>query len=44
MGKQKKKRRRPKPTAQARNQLAADILAGTISGLIVLAIQRLLNW
>lgn len=40
----KKKRRRRKPTAQARKQLAADILAGTISGLIVLAVQKLLNW
>lgn len=44
MGKQKKKRRRRKPTAQARKQLTADILAGTISGLIVLAVQKLLNW
>ena len=44
MGKGKKKRRRPKPTAQARKQLAADILAGTVSGLIVLAVQKLLNW
>ena len=40
----KKKRRRRRPTAQARKQLAADILAGTISGLIVLAVQKLLNW
>lgn len=44
MGKQKKKRRRRKPTALARKQLAADVLAGTLSGLIVLAIQKLLNW
>jgi geranylgeranyl pyrophosphate synthase len=44
MAKQKKKRRRHKPTAQARYQVAADILAGTISGLIVLAIQKLLDW
>ena len=44
MAKQKKKRRRRKPTAQARYQVAADILAGTISGLIVLAIQKLLDW
>ena len=36
----KKKRRRRRPTAQARKQLAADILAGTISGLIVLAVQK----
>ena len=40
----KKKRRRKKPAALARKQIAADILAGTISGLIVLAIQKLLNW
>ena len=40
----KKKRRRRRPTAQARKQLAADILVGTISGLIVLAVQKLLNW
>ena len=40
----KKNRRRRSPTAQARKQLAADILAGTISGLIVLAVQKLLNW
>lgn len=46
MAAKKKKRRRRKPTAQARRmeQLAADILAGTVSGLIVLAIQKLLNW
>ena len=42
----KKKRRRHKPTAQPnRLQVLADtILAGTISGLIVLAVQKLLNW
>jgi hypothetical protein len=42
----KKKRRRRKPTARPERmkQLAADILAGTVSGLIVLAIQKLLNW
>ena len=40
----KKKRRRHKPTARAKRKLAADILAGTISGLIVLAVQKLLNW
>ena len=46
MGKQKKKRRRRKPTARAKRmeQFAADILAATISGLIVLAVQKLLNW
>ena len=44
MGERKKKRRRQKPTAQARRQFAADILAATISGLIVLAVQKLLNW
>lgn len=42
----KKKRRRRKPTAwpERMKQLGADILAGTVSGLIVLAIQKLLNW
>lgn len=42
----KKKRRRRKPTAQPSRKVdfLADILAGTISGLIVLAIQKLLNW
>ena len=42
----KKKRRRHKPTARAKRmeQFAADILAATISGLIVLAVQKLLNW
>lgn len=46
MAKQKKKRRRKKPTTppSRMESLAADILAGTISGLIVLAIQKLLNW
>ncbi len=39
----KKKRRRRKPTAlpERMKQLAADILAGTVSGLILLEIQ---NW
>ena len=38
--------RRHKPTAQAKRmrQFTADILAATISGLIVLAVQKLLNW
>lgn len=41
----KKKRRRKKPTAPSRmEQLAADILAGTISGLITAAILKLLDW
>ena len=42
----KKKRRRRRPTARAKRmgQFAADILAATISGLIVLAVQKLLNW
>lgn len=42
----KKKRRRRKPTARPKRMesLVADILAGTISGLIVLAIQKLLDW
>ena len=35
-----------KPTAQAKRmrQFTADILAATISGLIVLAVQKMLNW
>lgn len=46
MDKKKKKRRRHKPTARAKRmrQFTADILAATISGLIVLAVQKLLNW
>ncbi len=41
----KKKRRRRKPTAPSRMEsLAADILAGTISGLITAAILKLLDW
>lgn len=41
-----KKRRRRKPTAQPKRMesLTADILAGTISGLITAAILRLLDW
>ena len=41
-----KKRRRRKPTAQPKRMesLADNILAGVISGLVVLAIQKLLNW
>ncbi len=46
MAKGKKKRRRRKPTAQPKRLevLADTILAGTVSGLIVLAIQKLLDW
>lgn len=40
----KKKRRRKKPAALARKQFAADVLAGTISGLITAAILKLLGW
>ena len=41
-----KKRRRRKPTAQPKRMesLTDNILAGIISGLIVLAIQKLLDW
>lgn len=41
-----KKRRRRKPTARPNRMeaLAADILAGTISGLITAAILKLLDW
>lgn len=46
MAKDKKKRRRRKPTAQPKrmDSLADNILAGIISGLIVLAIQKLFDW
>lgn len=46
VAKQKKKRRRQKPTARPNRMvdLAVDILAGTVSGLVVLAIQKLLDW
>lgn len=42
----KKKRRRRKPTARPSRKvyLLADILAGTISGLITAAILKLLDW
>lgn len=42
----KKKRRRRKPTARPERmkQLASDILAGTVSGLITAAILKLLDW
>ena len=42
----KKKRRRRKPTAQPSRKVdfLADILAGTISGLITAAILKLLDW
>ena len=46
MANQKKKRRRKKPTTRPNGMasLAADILAGTISGLITAAILKLLDW
>ena len=46
MAKGTKKFRRQKPTAQPKrmDSLADNILAGIISGLIVLAIQKLLDW
>lgn len=42
----KKKRRRRKPTAQPKRMesLVADILAGTVSGLLTAAILKLLGW
>lgn len=42
----KKKRRKRKPTAQPNRMeaLAGDILAGTISGLIITAIFKSLGW
>jgi len=45
MAKGKKKRRRRNPTAQPKrmDSLADNILAGIISGLIVLAIQKLFD-
>ena len=44
MGKKKRRRRKPTAPPERMKQLAADILAGTVSGLIVLAIQKLLDW
>ena len=46
MGKQKKKRRRHKPSAQPKRMesLADNILAGTISGLITAAFIKMLGW
>ena len=46
MGSKKKKRRQHQPSTQPKRmeQLAADILAGTISGLITAAILRMLDW
>lgn len=45
VAKKKKKRRRQKPTARPQRMvdLALNILAGTISGLLVLAFQKLMN-
>ena len=43
MGKKKRRRRKPTAHPERMKQLAADILAGTVSGLIVLAIQKLLE-
>jgi len=41
----KKKRRRKKPTAPSRMEsIAADILAGIVSGLITAAILKWLGW
>ena len=41
-----KKRRRRKPTAQPSRKVdfLADILAGTVSGLVTAAILKLLDW
>ena len=46
MGSKKKKRRQHQPSTQPKRmeQLAADILAGTISGLLTAAILRMLDW
>lgn len=45
MSKKKKRRRRKPATPPNRMEsLAADILAGTISGLITAAILKLLGW
>lgn len=44
MGKKKRRRRKPTAHPERMKQLVADILAGTVSGLIVLAIQKLLDW
>lgn len=44
MGKKKHRKKKPAVRSTRIQQLATDILAGTISGLIVLAVQKLLNW
>lgn len=44
MGNKKRRRRKPAAQPERMKQFAADILAGTVSGLIVLAIQKLLDW
>lgn len=44
MAKQKKKRRKKAAQPARMQSLAADILAGTISGLITAAILKLLDW
>lgn len=46
MAKKKKKRRKRKQTAQPKRMesLADNILAGLVSGLILLIIQKILDW
>ncbi len=44
MSEKKRRRRKPKARPARIESLAADILAGTISGLITAAILKLLNW
>ena len=44
MGKKKRRRRKPTAWPSRKVYLLADILAGTISGLITAAILKLLDW
>ena len=44
MGKKKRRRRKPAARPFRKVDFLADILAGTISGLITAAILKLLNW
>jgi len=44
MAKKKRRRRKSKAQPARMESLAADILAGTISGLITAAILKLLGW
>ncbi len=44
MGNKKRRRKKTAARPERMKQLAADILAGTVSGLITAAILKLLDW